>query len=393
MSSDNSGRSGGRGRGRSRGRGGGRGRSGGRGGPQSDASEPPSNFAGRGPKDFGGGRSSAGAGPRHHGNGRSRPDRIVPRLPLDDSDDEDGGADRSILSDLYGASDGARKPAPPSDGEVDHVVPAPHSVTGGGGGDGPSDQHAHCIICYTTKLHLRRTVSPCGHDDICWACHLQLRYLHGDTKCPVCKADNEALIVDRDSPDVLAVDADDGSAVRHRRFDQYQLWGDDLGSGYVHRDDVGMHFPKAEYDRRVVPLLGYACGMPGCSFSNEGASYVNEREGKGNNKNASGGERTQKRRLTGIKALKTHLRTEHGYALCDLCVENKRDFVSKLQRYTPQGLKEHQGKGDGDGSGFSGHPLCEFCKPLRFYDIVSFSWIRVLPPPFCSLFRRTVVFL
>ena len=56
--------------------------------------------------------------------------------------------------------------------------------------------------------------------------------------------------------------------------------------------------------------------------------------------------------------------------MCDLCVDNKRDFVSKLVRYTPQGLKQHQSKGDGEHSGFTGHPLCEFCKPLRFYDIV-----------------------
>lgn len=374
MSSDNNGRSGGRGRGRSRGRGRGRGRgrSGGRGPQPSD--EPPANFAGRGPKDFGSRRGasfSAGAGPRHHGGKeRSRPDRIIPKLPLDsdDSDDgESGGVNQAILRDLYDASDGTCKPAPPSDEEIDHVEPAPHSTTSGG------QHHAHCIICYTTKLHLRRTITPCGHDDICWACHLQLRYLHSDKKCPVCKTTNETLIVDRDSPDVLEIDPNDGSTVHHKRFEQYQLWGNDLGGGYVYRDDVGMHFPKSEYEQNVVPLLGYACGMPGCSFSNSGASYVNERDK--DNKNAKAGDnggagRTQKKRLTGIKALKTHLRTEHGYTLCDLCVENKRDFVSKLQRYTPQGLKEHQSKGDGDGSGFTGHPLCEFCKPLRFYDIV-----------------------
>ena len=80
--------------------------------------------------------------------------------------------------------------------------------------------------------------------------------------------------------------------------------------------------------------------------------------------------REVKKRLAGLPALKEHLRSDHGYTLCDLCVENKRDFVSKLSRYTPSGLQKHEARGDGEHSGFTGHPLCEFCKPLRFYDIV-----------------------
>jgi hypothetical protein len=50
--------------------------------------------------------------------------------------------------------------------------------------------------------------------------------------------------------------------------------------------------------------------------------------------------------------------------LCDLCVDNKRNFVYNLQRFTPQGLKKHENDKQ------EGHPLCEFCKPQRFYDIV-----------------------
>ena len=180
----------------------------------------------------------------------------------------------------------------------------------------------------------------------------------------------------------MCTDANDGEVVHHKRFDQYQLWGNDLGSNFVYRQDIGMHFPTSIYEKYVVPLLGFGCGLANCEFTNDGCTYVNEKDmkesGKGGGDNPNkkkaqqhqGGGREVKKRLTGLKALKTHLRIDHGYTLCDLCVENKRDFISKLPRFTPQGLKVHQSKGDGEHSGFSGHPLCEFCRPLRFYDVV-----------------------
>jgi len=209
-----------------------------------------------------------------------------------------------------------------------------------------------------------------------------MRHLHSDLKCPVCKTTNETLIVDKDNISVDEADADDGTLVHHKQFDQYQLWGNDLGNGYVYREDVGMHFPNKLYEEHVVPLLGYGCGMPDCEFTNGGESYVNEKDAvqgdvcapvdnKRKQQPNQQQQRGVKKRLTGLKALKTHLRIDHGYAVCDLCVTNKRDFVSKLARYTPQGLKKHQSHGDGALSGFSGHPLCEFCKPLRFYDVVA----------------------
>lgn len=215
-----------------------------------------------------------------------------------------------------------------------------------------------------------------------WQCHLQMRHLHSDLKCPVCKTTNETLIVDKDNFSVDETDADDGTRVHHKRFNQYELWGNDLGGGFVYRDDVGMHFPNEIYEEHVVPLLGYGCGMPGCEFTNGGASYVNEKDAiqgddvcapvdRKRKQQPNQQQRGVKKRLTGLKALKSHLRIDHGYTLCDLCVTNKRDFVSKLPRFTPSGLKKHQSKGDGDLSGFTGHPLCEFCKPLRFYDIVA----------------------
>eukprot|EP00584_Thalassiosira_punctigera_P001951 CAMPEP_0172527174 /NCGR_PEP_ID=MMETSP1067-20121228/1916_1 /TAXON_ID=265564 ORGANISM="Thalassiosira punctigera, Strain Tpunct2005C2" /NCGR_SAMPLE_ID=MMETSP1067 /ASSEMBLY_ACC=CAM_ASM_000444 /LENGTH=1090 /DNA_ID=CAMNT_0013310853 /DNA_START=130 /DNA_END=3402 /DNA_ORIENTATION=+ len=381
----------GRGRG---GRGGGRVRGGGgRGGGGGDSTEA-ANFAGRGPKNFdrpndhdevrgnsgGTGGRGGGSGPRHYGELRSRPDRVVPRLSLDDSDDEGGGGDAAPA-----AEDSGSKPPALREEEqhLDHVEPV--NATSTVHAEEMMEQkershHAYCLICYSSKLYLRRTITPCGHDDVCWQCHLQMRHLHSDLKCPVCKSSNETLIVDEDNYSVDEADANDGEMVHHKRFDQYQLWGNDLGGGFVFREDVGMHFPNDVYEEHVLPLLGYGCGMPGCEFTNGSDSYVNEKDVQGDicapvdtkkKQQPNQQQRSVKKRLTGLKALKAHLRIDHGYALCDLCVTNKRDFVSKLSRYTPSGLKKHQSRGDGDLSGFTGHPLCEFCKPLRFYDIVA----------------------
>lgn len=147
------------------------------------------------------------------------------------------------------------------------------------------------------------------------------------------------------------------------------MWGEEeLGGGYVYVEEVGMHFEKGYYERVVKKLFGFQCGIPGCAFENGGDSFV----GSGNQNKREGEEedRTAKKRLRALPALQSHLRTAHNMTLCELCITHKRDFVSKLPRFTPQGLKSHQTKGDGPLSGFTGHPLCEFCKPTRFYDVV-----------------------
>ncbi len=73
----------------------------------------------------------------------------------------------------------------------------------------------------------------------------------------------------------------------------------------------------------------------------------------------------KKKRLSGLPTLMSHLQIKQGYALCNLCVDNKRDFVSRLTRYTPCGLKDHVSQGNSDGLGFGGHPMCKICRQLH----------------------------
>ncbi|KAL3788515.1 hypothetical protein HJC23_006553 [Cyclotella cryptica] len=282
------------------------------------------NFAGRGPKQF--------SAPRpEQDRSQPRPAFVIPRHET---------------LDLLQSDDTPQSPT--------HKSVVPDDV----------QDHQHCLVCYSSQLRRHRALSPCGHDDICAPCTLRLRYLHNDLKCVVCKTVNETVIVtDRDGV----------------KYADFNSWGDDLGGDYVYREECGMHFPKEYYQSVVLPLFGYQCGMPGCDFD-ESEVFVTEGEEKGDDDTNIGGDsknkkkkapaRQVKKRLTNLDALKNHLRTTHGMTLCDLCITNKRDFVSKLGRFTPTGIKTHLTKGDGDTSGFTGHPLCEFCRPLRFYDIV-----------------------
>jgi len=128
-----------------------------------------------------------------------------------------------------------------------------------------------------------------------------------------------------------------------------------------------MFFPTDYYVSTILPIFSLGCGVPNCHFTNESDTYVNEARYDSSKPNAR--QKRELKRQSGMQALNTHLRTEHNLTLCNLCYLAKRDFVSHLPRFTPSQLKTHQTHGDGSGSGFSGHPLCEFCRPRRFYDL------------------------
>ena len=193
--------------------------------------------------------------------------------------------------------------------------------------------HSHCLICFD-DLSKCRAVAPCGHNETCATCHLRLRFLHNDRKCPICKAINERIIVDEDR-----------GKEEFKKYEEYEQWGDDIGTNYTYRSDVQMFFTKVFHENVVVPLFSMDCGIPDCHDH----LFKNNKQ---------------------PKKLYNHLRSKHGKFLCQLCVDHKRDFVSALPRMSAAELRKHESNGDGIESGFKGHPLCQFCKPKRFYDLM-----------------------
>jgi len=220
--------------------------------------------------------------------------------------------------------------------------------------------HATCLVCYTDDLPQHRAISPCGHDDVCALCHLRLRALHGTYACPICKTLNEKLIVDVDDFHISVPDPDShrhrssSTTIHHKLFEQYEMWGDSLGTNFIYRDDVGMFFPISYYRTHVVSLFSYGCKVPKCTFLSSESLDAEIVRGQ---------------TTSSLRQLQDHLRSKHTLTLCNLCVENKMDFVSCLPRFTPSQLKEHESKGDANNGAFKGHPMCEFCRPLRFYDL------------------------
>lgn len=203
-----------------------------------------------------------------------------------------------------------------------------------------------CLICFSDLGTNMRAKLPCGHDDMCGICHLRLRHLHEDKKCPICKQTNDTIIVDKDDS---------------KDFEAYPRWGDEIGAGFVYKNDVGMFFEEEYYNKSIVPLYEFSCNK--CDFKVDDSIFVNQHLNK--DENEQGGKKKKKPR----RLLLDHLRNKHRLSMCQLCIDHKRDFISQLPRFTPSQLQNHLKKGDGPGSGFNGHPVCEFCRPKRFYDV------------------------
>ena len=86
-----------------------------------------------------------------------------------------------------------------------------------------------CLVCFQDTLHFQRAVAPCGHDDICAQCHIRLRSLHNDKKCPICKSDNAMLVVDTETTHL-------------KSFADYEIWGNELGGNFTFQEDLGTPF-------------------------------------------------------------------------------------------------------------------------------------------------------
>ncbi len=224
-------------------------------------------------------------------------------------------------------------------------------------------EHHHCLVCYTPSLHISRGITPCNHDTICASCHLRLRSLLNDKRCPICKTENDTIIIDTDP---------DPTVHQHKKFQEYERWGDDLGPNFVYRDDVQMFFPTAYYYKQVLPLFSLKCNVRNCNYGKESASVsIPSSANDDNNNNSSSGKSVT------LKGLNHHLAAAHSMSLCQLCVENKRDFISQLPRFTQHQLNEHNKHGDIKATTTTtnkqnkGHPLCQFCAPKRFYDLTA----------------------
>ncbi|CAM9329689.1 unnamed protein product, partial [Chrysoparadoxa australica] len=187
------------------------------------------------------------------------------------------------------------------------------------------EEHRTCVVCCEVIDDVSRlqTVGACNHDGACSLCYLRLRRLMGEYDCILCKTRMERMMV--------------CTTQQLKPFQDFEMWGDNAGPGYVYDDEACMFIPQ-DYFETHVRLLD----APHCQQENCGHKCANR------------------------KALQAHLRQKHQKYFCAVCLEHKKVFLSEQQMFGQQELELHVRKGD-PACGFLGHPRCEFCK-TRHYD-------------------------
>ncbi|KAJ2798602.1 hypothetical protein H4R21_003861, partial [Coemansia helicoidea] len=177
-----------------------------------------------------------------------------------------------------------------------------------------ADGEAVCFICADAVSFY--AVGECDHRT-CFRCNLRLRVLFKSKACPYCKTELGTVIYTRD-PDAT--------------FGELSARPDLLED-----KDQGIKFECPEARDAAEQTQRCSCPHRKCQHVS----------------------------ADGWKGLKNHVRTQHALQFCDLCLKHKRSFPLEHKLFSKPQLRSHYARGD--GAGFTGHPVCEFCR-TSFYD-------------------------
>ncbi|KAJ1641807.1 hypothetical protein LPJ64_006272 [Coemansia asiatica] len=176
------------------------------------------------------------------------------------------------------------------------------------------DDENVCFICADTVIFY--ALGECDHRT-CHVCNLRLRALFKSKACPYCKTDLETVIYTSNSEstydELLKTSLDYSDESLNIKFDSKEAY------------DATMH------------TLQFNCPHSKCH-------YVDS---------------------NGWSGLKDHVRKEHSKQFCELCLKHKMSFSHEHKLFTKGQLRVHYSRGD--GTGFTGHPECQFCR-ISFYD-------------------------
>ncbi|KAJ2000028.1 hypothetical protein GGI04_004318 [Coemansia thaxteri] len=176
------------------------------------------------------------------------------------------------------------------------------------------DEEDVCFICAEpVELY---AVGACNHRT-CFRCNLRLRSLFKSKACPYCKTEMESVIYT-------------GNPVATY---------DELSLGPLPYSDKSLNIEydsKEAYDKSMY-MLHFNCPHESCQHVDS----------------------------DGWKGLKDHVRDSHSLQFCELCLKNKMSFSHEHRLFTKAQLRTHYSRGD--GTGFTGHPQCDFCR-ASFYD-------------------------
>ncbi|KAK6458255.1 uncharacterized protein RJT20DRAFT_29997 [Scheffersomyces xylosifermentans] len=177
------------------------------------------------------------------------------------------------------------------------------------------DESEQCIICANRIEYA--AVTPCNHTT-CHRCTFRQRALYEKRTCLICRSDNDRVIFTEEIT---------------RTFDDFS------SSDFVSFDNkFNIEFTKDYVAKDTNSLLENVCSIDQQVFGT-------------------------------FRELCDHAKENHGKYYCLICSKFKKAFVEELPLYTYKQLQRHQVEGDGDDSGFKGHPECKHCHGKRFYSI------------------------
>ncbi|KAL7172027.1 hypothetical protein ACSBR2_031675 [Camellia fascicularis] len=129
-----------------------------------------------------------------------------------------------------------------------------------------------------------------------------------------------------------------------------------VGSYWYH-EDMQAFIDDLDHYKMIKAMCRLSCSV--CDKMDEHSNDASKRRG----------------RFRNIDQLKGHLFHQHNLRMCSLCLQGRKVFVCEQKLYTRAQLNQHINTGDSevDGTesergGFTGNPLCEFCRTPFYGD-------------------------
>ncbi|PON43210.1 zinc finger protein [Parasponia andersonii] len=205
-----------------------------------------------------------------------------------------------------------------------------------------------CAVCADTLEWV--AYGPCGHRDVCSTCVARLRFICEDRRCCICKTESNLVFVTKALGDYT------------RMINDFSLLPSGVKEGrvgsYWYHEDTQAFFDDVDHYRMIRAMCKLSCSI--CDKTEEQSNDASKR---------------RRTRFRNIDQLKGHLFHKHRSFMCSLCLEGRKVFICEQKLYTRAQLNQHISTGDSevDGTesergGFSGHPMCEFCRTPFYGD-------------------------
>ncbi|MCD7450173.1 hypothetical protein HAX54_003954 [Datura stramonium] len=204
-----------------------------------------------------------------------------------------------------------------------------------------------CAVCAETLEWV--AYGACGHKDVCSTCVARLRFICDDRRCCICKTEANVVFVTKALGDYTRMISDFSVLPSEPK--------EGRSGSYWYHEDTQAWFDDIDHYKMIREMCRLSC------------SVCDKMEGP------AGDAMRKRARFRNIEQLKGHLFHQHKLLMCSLCLEGRKIFICEQKLYTRAQLNQHINTGDSevDGTesergGFTGHPLCEFCRTPFYGD-------------------------